>query len=38
VNEIPDYGASGQEDPTKFRPELRNALFSASLEASEVRQ
>ncbi|MCF3499649.1 hypothetical protein B9Y75_03335 [Stenotrophomonas maltophilia] len=38
VNEIPDYGASGQEDPTKFRPELQNALFSASLEADEVRQ
>ncbi|MFV7456347.1 hypothetical protein ACNPMX_16320 [Stenotrophomonas maltophilia] len=38
VNEIPDYGASGQEDPTKFRPELQNSLFSASLEANEVRQ
>jgi len=37
VAELPDYGATGQQDPSRFRAELRDQLFSASLTANEVR-
>jgi len=37
VAELPDYGATGQQDPSRFRAELRDQLFSASLTAHEVR-
>ncbi|HDS1037432.1 TPA: hypothetical protein QDZ42_000661 [Stenotrophomonas maltophilia] len=37
VADLPDYGATGQQDPARFRAELRDQLFSASLTASEVR-
>ncbi|WP_312708210.1 hypothetical protein [Stenotrophomonas sp.] len=36
VADMPDYGASGQQDPNRFRAELRDALFSATLSAHEV--
>lgn len=37
VESVPDFGQSGHEDPSKFRPELQNALFTTTLTAHEVR-
>lgn len=37
VTDLPNYGATGQQDPSRFRPELQDALFSASLTANEVQ-
>ncbi|MCG8277015.1 hypothetical protein [Stenotrophomonas sp. NLF4-10] len=34
---LPDFGASGTEDPSKYRPELQGDLFTASLSGSEVQ-
>jgi hypothetical protein len=38
MTSIEDYPDSGNEDPTDYVPELRNALFSISLSAKEARQ
>ena len=38
ITSIEDYPARGNEDPTVFVPELRDALFSISLSAKEAKQ
>ena len=38
MTSIEDYPDSGNEDPTDYVPELRDALFSISLSAKEARQ
>ncbi|MBA0098325.1 hypothetical protein WH218_04540 [Stenotrophomonas indicatrix] len=37
VADLPDYGATGQKDASRFRPELQDTLFSATLTADEVQ-
>jgi hypothetical protein len=37
VESVPDFGQAGHEDPSRFRPELQDALFTATLTAHEVR-
>ncbi len=38
MTSIEDYPDSGNEDPTDYVPELRDALFSISLTAKEAKQ
>ncbi|WP_436302818.1 hypothetical protein [Stenotrophomonas rhizophila] len=38
MTSIEDYPDSGNEDPTDYVPELRDALFSISLSAKKARQ
>ncbi len=38
MSSMEDYPASGNEDPTEYVPELRDALFSISLSAKEAKQ
>lgn len=37
VDSVPDFAQAGHEDPTRFRPELQDALFTTTLTAHEVR-
>lgn len=36
IAEIPGYGASGQDDPTRYHADLRNALFSSTTTVQKL--